>query len=219
MKLTLKATMFQAMACMDGFDIDVMEDIKDESPKECIMLHKPLVACPGSLGERAELSVLLRFVEPYKFGSIQLKLLYQNVKYSILIFKSGKMKISGGCGHISDNDILHITVSKVANLIATWVKAKISSVDISLINGQFTLNKMTIIDLKKKIEKVAHHFKIIKKPLYDIPGRRGAYKLYMFTDRKFHVAVDTGGCCQIFAAKKYNELLSIYNIMNDKLSL
>tara|TARA_B100001093_G_scaffold474797_1_gene499798 strand:- start:14016 stop:14639 length:624 start_codon:yes stop_codon:yes gene_type:complete len=207
--------MFQAIVCMSGFDIDMIDDIKNTSPKHCTMLHKPLASCPGALGERAELAVLLDLIEPYMIGSIQLKVIHNNIKYSILIFKSGKLKISGGCGSINEHNTLKNNISTIASLIAQWVKSSISLLDITLINGQFNLKKMSITELQNKIRYVEKHFEVIKKPIYDLPGRRGAYKLYIYGNRKFHVALDTGGCCQIFAAKTYDELKFIYNIMID----
>lgn len=112
---------------------------------------------PGSLGQLLDYETAV--LNPvYEIGSLMISCNYPGIKSSILIFKNGKMKVSGGLkmydntmtslrGWINDEHIIPF-VTKLE------LEVDVSSMQINLINGGFrlaNLNTRTFFDFCQKL--------------------------------------------------------------------
>lgn len=152
-------------------------------------------------------------------GSVCFRFSHEEKTISVLIFKTGKIKISGGYALqiIAKNDAtlydtyLDSIVAKVQDITKLTCGVK----NITCLNGQLHIDPLkTTTELAAFVKKHQHKFAHVKQPLYDVPGRRGAYKLYLSKDTKTHIAVDIKGKTQIFAAKSFEELFFIFRIFD-----
>jgi hypothetical protein len=113
---------------------------------------------PGSLGQLLDYETSVT-VPIYEIGSLMISCNYPTVKSSILVFKNGKMKVSGGLK----------MYDKSTTSLREWIKdehivpfvnkleleAEISSMQINLINGGFklsNLNPVTFFDICQKLK-------------------------------------------------------------------
>lgn len=152
-------------------------------------------------------------------GSVCFKFLHEEKNISVLIFKSGKIKISGGypLRIIAANAVAvyDTYLDEVAAKVQSITKLAFGNKNITCLNGQLQIVPLkNTIELATFIQTHRHKFAYIKQPQYDVPGRRGAFKLYMSKTKKTHVAVDIKGKAQIFAAKTFDELMSLFHIFD-----
>jgi len=152
-------------------------------------------------------------------GSVCFKFCHLDKTISILIFTTGKIKISGGyplnmiagggCPEVLDA-YLDELVSEVKNITQLACGTK----KISCLNGQLHIDPFETTSALDSFLKIHRHkFAVYKQPRFDSPGRRGAYKLYLNAHNKTHIAVDVKGKAQIFAAKTFVELFLMFRIL------
>ena len=210
---SLKGTMFQCVAKLDStFHFDNVVDNIDYWEKQSVAkLKAEVIAAPrGKLGDGEKLTDILGYIDMDNIGSMQLKMSVKERMCSVIVFNNGAVKISGAIGSVCDDKGLLEFMNEVCNEICKWTGSMLfEDPKIRCLNGQFCVPKMTTAQLCRMVNELSPRFANVKMPEYDVPGRRGAYKMYYYADRKFHVAIDTGGKCQIFAAKSFEELREI----------
>lgn len=214
MQRTFKPTMFQMMV-----DCETIDDVFKwhEGLTNTIIFYANL---KGRLGSSLEIEkVKENGINNGVIGSICFKMCHLGKTISILIFTSGKIKISGGYP-------LDIITRATPALLDTYLDELVTKVQnitklacgvkrISCLNGQLCIPPFkTTSALDAFIKRHRHKFAVYKQPRFDAPGRRGAYKLYLNTQSKTHFAVDVKGKGQIFAAKTFDELFLMFHILD-----
>jgi len=211
---SFKPTMFQMMVDCDRID-DVFE-WNDGLTDKIKFYANP----KGHLGASLDFETLkINKISNSFIGSVCFKFVHLDKTISILIFTTGKIKISGGyplnmivgggCPVVLDAylDELVSEVQKITQLACGTKK-------ISCLNGQLHIDPFkTTSALESFIRTHIHKFAFHRQPRFDSPGRRGAYKLYLNAQNKTHIAVDVKGKAQIFAAKTFAELFLMFRIL------
>jgi len=174
----------------------------------------------GHLGASLDFEQLKEnIIDSATIGSVCFKFLHEGKNISVLVFKSGKIKISGGYPmHIIAANTVAVYdtyLDEIATHVQNITKLTCGNKNISCLNGQLYITPMqNTTELAAFVQTHRHKFAYIKQPQYDVPGRRGAYKLYLKNSTKTHVAVDIKGKAQIFAAKTFVELISLFHIFD-----
>ena len=211
-----KPTMFQIM-CETKPIADVYEWYSMLNNEVRILLNGHL---RGQLGASMKIDELhTSGITSETIGSISFKVNINSKSYSVLVFKNGKIKISGGfpnkllqCRN-SSNMMKYI--NHIVDHIQKMINSNIDDIKISCLNGQFITK--TFVDVKELdnfIRNKSDKFHMIKLPDFDIPGRRGAFKLYLHKGKKTHSALDIKGKAQVFATTSFDELFYIFTIFS-----
>jgi hypothetical protein len=146
-------------------------------------------------------------------GSLHIKFINSNNKnkISVLLFKSGKLKISGGLSNVHKNhdeyiddivqEVCFFLTGKLMNLLI------IPSYTITMLNAQTRIH-MTPRLLNRFLYTLqeSKNFHMIQKPTLTGRGRISASKVYPFKERKSHFSIDPNGSVQMFAFKSFIEL-------------
>lgn len=211
---TFKPTMFQMMVDCDRID-DVFE-WRDGLTDTITFYANP----KGHLGASLEIETLKKNkICNSVLGSVCFKFVHLDKTISILIFMTGKIKISGGypLNMIADGgcpELLDAYLDELVTEVQSITKLACSTKRISCLNGQLNIEPFkTTSALESFIRTHIHKFAVHKQPRFDSPGRRGAYKLYLNAQNKTHIAVDVKGKAQIFAAKTFAELFLMFRIL------
>lgn len=215
MQCRSKPTMFQVM-CGSTAIYDIYEwfaTLNDE--------HKSIMRghLRGQLGSSMYISELHSSgITTDTIGSVSFKINYEGRTLSVLIFKNGKIKISGGFPEAllscRDSTTMDDYIYKVVSAIQEVTKLEICDTKLSCLNGQLsTAMFKDVAQLTMFIKSKSHLFSKVKPPDFDIPGRRGAFKLYLHKTRKTHIAIDIKGKSQIFAATSFEELFHLFEIL------
>ena len=217
MAKALKGTLFQGIAKLDSnYNNNTLANNINFWESKCNMFNASLVsevyAAPcGKMGDSELLSDILGHVDMNNVGSFHLKIKVNERLCSIIVFNNGSVKISGATGSYIEDKEIDSFMNTVCNILCVWTKSSLfQEPKLLCINGQFKIPQLTTQQLRQLVQELKPKFAKVKEPAYDVPGRRGAYKMYYYNDRKFHVAIDTGGNCQIFAAQSFRELRQIY---------
>lgn len=210
-----KPTMFQVM-CQSSPIYDVYEwftTLNDE--------HKSIMwgHLRGQLGSSMYLSELHSSgITTDTIGSVSFKINNEGRTLSVLIFKNGKMKISGGFPEAllscRDSTIMDDYIHKTVSVIQEVTKLETCDTKLSCLNGQLsTAIFKDVAQLALFVKTKAHLFSKVRSPDFDLPGRRGAFKLYLHKSRKTHIAIDIKGKSQIFATTSFDELFHLFKIL------
>lgn len=210
-----KPTMFQVMCKVDPIE-DVCawyEGVKGAFPKIVGKLR-------GLLQSSVDFDkVKDRDILNAQIGSVTMSHVHEGKTFSILLFRNGKLKISGGFPvaliELNEKDGYESYITSVVKKIKVLCRERddVNDMNVTCVNGQF--HHKVFSDLKRlehaigKMRSVFHH---IKYPENDHPGRRGAFKLYLYKDKKTHVAMDIRGKAQIFGCKSIGELFHIFEM-------
>jgi len=142
------------------------------------------------------------------FGSIHCKLLHSNGnKLSIVFFRSGKIKISGGLINLKDDSYIRSITDSVCSI---FTGSPCSSFKISLLNAIFRISmnprifRKFIFDLQQ-----TDSFHRIKEPTFTGRGNITCARVYPFNNRKSHLSVDPKGAIQMFAFQSFLEIDSV----------
>ena len=207
--------MFQTISSFDHlFHIDRFELVPDlPSDSKLSLSSGILVSAKGSFGDKAPLSSVAGVLDPDLFGSVHLKLLYDNcVNLSVIVFNNGKLKVSGGTPpHVASQADLVSFISDVHSGMCTWLNLHLEGLPrITCLNGIVrTGASHTPAELRSLIQASAHNFnRVVPPDLNARGGRRSAFKCYLLHDRKLHIAYDHKGVGQVFAARSLDEILS-----------
>ena len=130
---------------------------------------------------------------------------------SILIFSSGKLKISGGLSKVKSNhsDYIEEMIQELVSFFTGRLSDLISVPDytISMLNAQFRIDMTPQLFRKYlfNLQKSGNFFNI-KEPTLSGRGRISSAKVYPFEGRRSHFAVDPKGSIQMFAFKSFDEV-------------
>ena len=132
---------------------------------------------------------------------------------SILIFSSGKMKISGGLSKVKRDHAVYIDdiVQEIVYFFTGCLADLLVVPDytISMLNAQFRIDmtpqlfRNFLFELQKSKKYVN-----VKEPTLSGRGRISSAKVYPFFERRSHFAVDPKGSVQMFAFKSFDEIES-----------
>ena len=130
---------------------------------------------------------------------------------SILIFSSGKLKISGGLSKVKSNhedyveemtqELVSFFTGRLMDLLV------VPNYNICMLNAQFRISMKPQLFRKflYTLQK-SGKFHNIKEPTLSGRGRISIAKVYPFDDRRSHFAVDPNGSVQMFAFKSFDEV-------------
>jgi len=143
-------------------------------------------------------------------GSVHCKFISESTNgVSILIFSSGKLKISGGLSKIKSNHQQYI--DDIVYELVSFFTGSLSdpTYNISMLNAQFRI-PITPQIFRKFLFKLQESKKFfnIKEPTLSGRGRISSAKVYPFDGRRSHFAVDPKGSVQMFAFKSFDEVES-----------
>ena len=185
--------------------------------------------CPkGKLGQSTEYNLYDYHVIPSPdLGSLRFKLHLPNIgDLSLFVFLSGSIKISGPLPPTEIMEAIGGTVQdgfeRYVNDISKFVERIFHfypvTPDVTLLNGQFEIEKPIgklfefSFEIAKKMRSKETSFQRLVEPDWELPGRRGALKLYAYHERNFHVAFDSKSkVVQIFSARSFDEMNFIRN--------
>ena len=210
-----KPTLFQIMA-----EIDIVPNFFDWHDKVKTKIPDVFGNLRGQLGTSMSLAELRKNgVYNTTIGSITFKFDFHDKRIAVLLFKNGKLKISGGFpakllimhDKRAYNDFLSTCVKEIKEVIG--YDSSDNEYTLTCLNGQFIHPRFeNMAYLEKFIGKMKCSFAKIKRPDNDAPGRRGAFKLYLHKDRKTHVAMCCKGNAQVFACRSFDELFHVFSV-------
>lgn len=147
-------------------------------------------------------------------GSVRFKCTYLDINVSIIVFNSGKIKLSGGTPNtIHSNQDMISFLKNISHDLCEWLPfTEYENPTICCLNGNLKIPDFSSERLECLITSAQKKFSRIIEPNLMKRGRRCAYKLYLHNHRKFHIAIDYKGHIQIFAAQHYWELQHIVDI-------
>ena len=168
----------------------------------------------GKSGFKNKMDYIDNSFFPYtEVGSIHCKFLNTESMngVSILIFASGKLKISGGLSKVKNNhqayiedmmqELLSFFTGRLTDLLV------VPDYTLSMLNAQFRID-MTPQLFRKYLFKLQEsgQFFSIKEPTLSGRGRISSAKVYPFDGGKSHFAVDPKGSVQMFGFKSFDEV-------------
>ena len=210
-----KPTLFQIMA-----NVQIIPNFFDWYDKVKTKIPDVFGNLRGQLGATMSLAELRNSgIYNTTIGSITFKYDFHGKRIAVLLFKNGKLKISGG---FPENLLAIHHKETYNNYLSTCVKEikeviGYHSIDneytLTCLNGQFIHQRFeNMAILAQFIGKMKCSFQKIKRPDNDAPGRRGAFKLYLHKDRKTHVAMCCKGKAQVFACRSFDELFHVFSV-------
>ena len=210
-----KPTLFQAMC-----EIDIIPNFFDWHDKVIPMIPEVFGHLKGQLGTTMPLDELRKNgIYNSTIGSISFKFEFRGKRTSVLLFKNGKLKISGG---FPENLLIMHDKRAYEDYLSTCVKeikqaigyySNDNEYTLTCLNGQFIHQRFdNLACLEQFIRKMKNSFAKVKRPDNDSPGRRGAFKLYLHNDRKTHVAMCCKGKAQVFACRSFDELFHVFSV-------
>ena len=130
---------------------------------------------------------------------------------SILIFSSGKMKISGGLSKVNINHEEYI--EDMVQELVSFLTGRLTDLlivpdySICMLNAQFRID-MTPQLFRKYLFTLQQSGKFfsIKEPTLSGRGRISSAKVYPFEGSRSHLAIDPKGSVQMFAFKSFTEV-------------
>jgi hypothetical protein len=151
-------------------------------------------------------------------GSMNFKIETQGKKVSVLLFRNGKMKVCGGypISVVLSNkaSTYEAYIDGILPILSEVLKKTCGVKELSCLNGQIHITPFkTTSMLDTFIKSKTSSFFCVTEPQLDIPGRRGAYKLYLRRGFKTHAALDVKGKAQIFGAKSFDELFYFFDVL------
>lgn len=175
----------------------------------------------GNLGTSVELRTLFEEgIASEVIGSVKFSFEVEGTKASALIFNTGSCKLCGGfpksVKDAFDVKKYNIYLDKCREHFEHLTNLNMAGIKLICINGQFCIdNKLSnLIELDQFIRIHRQKFDHVKQPNLDKRGRRGAYKLYLYSKKNTHIAVDYKGTCQVFACKSVEELFRTFNMLS-----
>jgi hypothetical protein len=209
-----KATLFQMMTAISqpiqNF-MEYYETIKDDTIEF-------FGSAKGHLGASLTFEELKNNeICDQSIGSMCFKKDHHGKQISVLLFRNGKMRICGGYPQsiILQNDVsvYEKYLDDILFVLEKVLQKTCEGKTISCLNGQIHFNAFnTTSSLAQFINSKKTSFFAIKEPQLDLPGRRGAYKMYLRKDSKTHIALDVKGKAQIFGAKSFTELFFLFDV-------
>lgn len=199
----------------DPFVFSMFEKPSQDSP--FCLIDNFFISYKGQLSSKLPYDDVINNLQESDYGgigSIRFKCTYSSINVSIIVFNTGKIKLSGGTpSTIHTNDDMISFIKSLSNSLCVWLPfTEHQQPYICCLNGNmkipnFSSERLTALTLAAK-----HTFNRIVEPNLMKRGRRCAYKFYLHANRKFHIAVDYKGHIQVFAAQHYWELQHIVDL-------
>jgi len=152
-------------------------------------------------------------------GSMQLMCIHKTVmnKVSFLIFKNGKVRISGGLSSVKENQQQFIDqiIGDIMNVITT--KSCDYEYNITLLNAQYKLSELNVKCFRRFLFEASKSNKFHKvfDPVLKGKGRISVGKVYSYEKRKSHISVDSNGLLQFMAYKSFQEIELQLSLVKD----
>ena len=173
--------------------------------------------CKGMLGGSSKLDDICKHLNEDEYdglGSVKFRCTYKGTNLHIIVFNTGKIKISGGTpSNVTNDEDMRAFLDGFYEDMCEWLVVCTKEwPKVCCWNGNEKLVVCNEKILKQSAANAAGKFAIIMKPNLECKGRRCAYKFYLHANRKLHIAVDYKGSMQIFAAKSFQEMKDIISI-------
>lgn len=159
---TIRLSMFQCMVEVSSMPCikSTWYQLKSTTIESVVKIHANV---PGSLSKR----IPEEDIETMKIGSIALKIVYNEVNVSMLIFNNKKIKISGGLGKVVCDDMLETEffldfISQTLLLPCVRLFHQVEVIDIKsfVFNANIrTEYAFTFVEYMQFVEKIKHKFK------------------------------------------------------------
>lgn len=145
----------------------------------------------------------------YKLGSICFKVIFQDIKISILIFKNKKMKISMGFPKtdFDYDNYMKQTIEYLENLLG----CTISNISVKNITVQKQVYEYSFDNIIKYLKRNNDLFQRIIYP--DFLVHTHHFVRCYVDDSTLHCAFDSKGTAQILGAKSKEDVLKLQNII------
>lgn len=125
-------------------------------------------------------------------------------KISLLIFKTGTMKISGGLSKAKAPPL--VCVKKAISDVCTLLKIDTITYTMNMINAQFKIH-MTADIFMKSLSKLNSKYPSMKNPTFSGRGKITSARVYPYAGgRKSHLAYDSHGTVQMFGFRTFEEV-------------
>lgn len=211
-----KATMFQMIGSCDIIK-DFYEIFENQEGYVDQTVYGNL---RGDFGTTMRLDDLLeKNIAHGTIGSVKFSFCVSDTKISALLFNTGSCKLCGGFPMTikSSGDInkYNLFLDDCKRTFTKKCGLEFYDAKIICLNGQYRITERLddLVALDGFVQKHRSQFQKVTRPNLDIRGRRGAYKLYIYSDRKTHIAVDHKGVCQVFACKSIDELFRCFEML------
>lgn len=175
----------------------------------------------GNLGTSVELRTLFEEgISSQVIGSVKFSFEVDGSKASVLVFNTGSCKICGGfpksVKDSFDAEKYKRYLDQCKESFERTTKLNLNGTKLICLNGQFHIqHKLSnLLELDAFIRVHRQKFDHVKQPNLDKRGRRGAYKLYLFSKTNAHIAIDYKGTCQVFACKSVEELFRSFEMLS-----
>lgn len=174
-------------------------------------------SCKGILGGKSKLDEICRHLSEDEYngiGSVNFRCAFRETNMHVIVFSTGKMKLSGGTPSNVTNDAeLKEFLDAFYRDLCKWLVVCTKDFpNVCCLNGNEKLNGCSEGMLKNCAENGTERFASIVRPNLELKGRRCAYKFYIHTDRKLHLAVDYKGSMQVFAARSFDEMNELVDL-------
>ena len=216
-------TMFQCHGAFRSFDINNIVNRYETIPSsDYCLINNIDVVLKGRLSQSAPLKDILQYesdIDLNGIGSYRFKLKNKvcGQKFSMFIFNTGKWKLSGGVGSVSNSTKLEMKINNIMTFIEQWFDVSSErEYKLCCVNGLLKLGKANKTrDIMRNLRQ--YYFNIIE-PQYDKKGRRNCWKLYAYENRKCQISVGREGNAQIFGCISIEELNKICKPLIDSWS-
>ena len=199
----------------EGKEMDVQSTLKllDSTSQVSKSVKLDSYVLYGKRGFKDKISIEDRFVWCDLIGSIQCKMIHLNGNnISILFFKNGKIKISGGlCNIDNKSDYINSVVQDTSIFL---MEEPCKNYEICLLNAQFKIemnNRLFRNSLFKVHESKIFYY--VKDPPMTGRGNIVCGRAYPFESRKSHLSISPKGTVQMFAFKTFQEIVDSMNLL------
>lgn len=195
--------------------LDILENWK-RTYKEINLTTKVLY---GRNGFKTKLEYS-KGMEMMSIGSIHSKFEHVNGnKISVIMFRSGKIKVSGGLvNNKKGNDEEYI--KEVVNVICdVFTGEECIRYKMSLLNGISRIS-MTPQRFRKFLYEVqeSKKFDKVKEPTFTGRGNITCGRIYPYEGRKSHISIDPKGGVQLFAFRSFEEVKQVVKMFEECVS-
>jgi len=204
--------MFLGMYKFENIDFYALREIRDISGLDSF---ESKIAGRGRLNLRVCSHLVDELMVPTEnIGSISLKFIFQGIKISLRVFKSGQVKISGGFSEKNNTGDKFLEFTDAVIEIFEPFFGKYKTWIVSLINFHFKLKlDRSVRTMFNNIEKTK--FYKIEFPDYNTTktsGRRDVFKIYPEAKSKFQMILNDSASCQILAAKSFAQAQALVDV-------
>jgi hypothetical protein len=201
----VRYTLFQTMCKAYTTHIAFGDTVRSAMSSNDSSIHFIDYVLYGKSGFKTRVSSLS---EESFIGSVHLKCkdMATGGNISILLFKNGKVKVSGGLSNVFQCHEEYIS-KLVSNLLTRLFGEGAWSHSICMLNCQtkVQLCPATFIQFIRRLQSSAEFF-CVKEPTLRGRGRINVAKAYPFEESKSHLSIDPNGTIQLFGFKSFSDI-------------